>query len=370
MKMLIKQVNVQHFIKEQSSINFDLLRSATTNESGQEDDVNFVIDTFNQIPNYLIKHKRIMPLLNAKAKKLKFFNLLTQETQQVLKTEVQQGIIKELAAERQLTLIIDVLSNENIPIILLKGAAFSGTIYSKCAPRTSNDLDILVKKEHWDKVLCAIENVMDYTEKDQPDVFGDLYEISFKPKNKIGVALDLHSSLVHPYLFDINEAELWHQSKVYPVLNNKNVRMLSPEHALIHQALHGYKDMDFAKYNLVDSNEIINQLQPDGALLIDVANNWGASIPLFVLLINCKIIMNSNVSQEIIDKLRPNIFTIKMVQLLLRSKFTQPVNNKKTIRYRVNQVLSHFIFTGSIKRPLLLQWLFIKSVFKLTDNMT
>lgn len=250
----------------------------------------------------------------------------------------------------------------NIPLILLKGAAFTEVLYSSQAPRTSNDLDILIQKKHWHKAVSAIKTVMNYTEKPQPDVFGDLYELSFVPKNKVGSALDLHASLIHPLLFKICEEQLWKKSVKHPSFTNELVRTLSPEHALIHQALHAYKDMDFCKYNLVDSHEIINTQTPDLEKTIAIAKQWGAVTPLYVLLKNCSLIMESDIDNKLLNSIKPSFFVNYMTKKLLKSRFTQPIENRKPLRYRVNQVLGQFIFTGSIIRPLSLQWLFVKSL--------
>jgi len=66
-----------------------------------------------------------------------------------------------------------------------------------------------------------------------------------------------NASLIHPLLFNINKQQWWGNSVEHPNYNYELVRALSPEHTLIHQAFHTYKDMDFSKYNLVDSHEII-----------------------------------------------------------------------------------------------------------------
>ena len=369
--MSLKAINYSSldFVKDHDEIFFELLRLARITESADNlsrehrvIEQKAAITVLNQLPLFEKAHKRIIPLLNDKAHKLAIFDDLSAESQKILTTITQQGIVTELAKKQQLNNIIEILSEYNIPLTLLKGAAFSGVLYRPEAPRTSNDLDILIKKEHWHKAISAIKTVMNYTEKAQPDVFGDLYELSFIPKGKMGAALDLHVSLIHPLLFNIYEEEFWKKSDEHPSFNNKLVRMLSPEHALIHQALHAYKDMDFGKYNLVDSHEIISIQKPDIEKTIAIAKNFGASIPLYVLMTNCSDIMSSNINSDFLKQVKPSFITRYSMNKLLTSRFTQPRENRKPLRYRINQVLGQFIFTGSVIRPLSLQWLFVKSL--------
>jgi hypothetical protein len=54
---------------------------------------------------------------------------------------------------------------------------------------------------------------------------------------------------------------------------------------------------------------------------------------------------------------------------LLNSRFNQPKGKRKSLKYRINQVLAQFVFTGSALRPLALQWLFIKSSMKNKSNI-
>lgn len=375
--MPLKTINYSSldFVKEHNETYFELLRLARVSASINECENSDVVDRkkavkiLNQLPLFEKVHKRIIPLLNDKAHKLAVFNDLSTECQNTLTKFTQQGIVTELARKQQLTRIITTLTVHNIPLILLKGAAFAEVLYSKQAPRSSNDLDILIQKKDWDQTISVIKEVMNYTEKSQPDVFGDLYELSFVPKGKVGAALDLHMSLIHPLLFKIKEEELWQSSVEHPSFNNKLVRMLSPEHALIHQALHAYKDMDFGKYNLVDTHEIISVLKPDIKSTIMIAEEWGGSITLFVLLKNCVEIMGSDVENDLLRRIKPNPVIYNIIVKLLKSRFAQPFANKKNFGYRVNQILGQFAFTGSILRPIALQWLFIKSQLTMSKKM-
>jgi len=373
-----RQQSQYDFVKDHDQVYFDLLRLARITEHYENDQNNkeaykkAAITALNQLPLYAKTHKRLIPLLNAKAHKLNIYDQLLPQSQQLLTTYTQQGIVTELAKKQQLNNIIEKLSEHNIPLILLKGAAFAGVLYSPQAPRTSNDLDILIQKKHWHQTVAIIKKLMNYTQKPQPDVFGDLYELSFIPKTKVGAALDLHSSLIHPILFNINEQQLWENSINHPSYNNNLVKILSPEHALIHQALHAYKDMDFGKYNLVDSHELISVKKPDIQKTIAIAKEWGATNSLYVLLKNCVVIMATELENDIknsnkvniLTQIKPSLFTCNALIKLLKSRFSQPIKNSKPLKYRLNQTMAQFVFTGSVTRPLKLQWLFVKSVFR------
>lgn len=350
------------YCKNKGKVYFDLLNLAKVSDKRDFSQIqlNAVVNTLNQLESYQRVHKRLIPLLNDKAYKLKIFEKLEPNIQQLLSNKAKQGIVTELAKEQQLSLIITAFAEHNIPIILLKGAAFSGVLYTRKAPRISDDLDILVKKKDWKQASLLLHKIMDYKEKKHPDVFGDLYELCFIPKKGIGIPVDLHNALVNPSLFSINEKELWGGSIKHLSFNNELVRMLSAEYAIIHQALHAYKDMDFAKYNLVDTYEILTQLKPDINKVINIAHDFGCKMAMYQLLNNSINIMGSNTIVRL-EKLLTSSFRLFMANALLQSRFTQPQGNKKPLRYRINQVLGQYVFSDSIVRPLVLQWLYVKS---------
>jgi hypothetical protein len=363
---------VKPYVKEQDSLYCGLLKLACVSDQTDytPDVLKQAVITLNSLPDYVSVHQRIIPLLNAKARTLGIFEKLSERTRQLLILFTQQGIISELAKSKQLKQILDVLMAQDIPVILLKGVAFNNLLYTSDAPRTSNDIDLLVKKEHWQQAQTAISSIMVYAQKTRPDVFGDAYEVSFKPLSKVGSSLDLHMSLINPGLFDVNQQALWQSSVVHPHFEQDKVRMLSPEYALVHQAIHAYQDMNFCKYNLVDSHELISNSKPDLALTIAIAKEWGTSLAGYYLLKNCMQIMGSQVDEQLLTKIAPSPYTQYVADSLLASKFAQPTATSKPMRYRINQVLSQFVFTGSITRPIHFQWLFISTFFKQKFKLT
>jgi hypothetical protein len=138
--------------------------------------------------------------------------------------------------------------------------------------------------------------------------------------------------------------------------------MLCAQHALLHQTIHAFKDMNFCKYNLVDSCGIINNQRADITKTVAVAKGWGITRPLYVLLKNCNQVMQNNIDKDLLNKIKPNALINDMINKLLKSGFTQPIKNRKPLEYRFAQILGQFAFTGSLIRPLALQWLLIKSL--------
>jgi hypothetical protein len=167
-----------------------------------------------------------------------------------------------------------------IPVILLKSLTVNNLMYSSDVPRTSNGIDLLVKKAHWLPAVAAVTTIMQPLIRTEKAVFDDLYKSSFVPKSQLGAALDLHMSFIHPCLFAIEQDALWRDNVIHHSFDDTNVRMLSPDQALIHQVMHAFK------YNLLDSHELINTLKLYFAHsnCIEITKAWRASVACYCLL--------------------------------------------------------------------------------------
>lgn len=350
------------YCKNKGDVYFSLLNLAkpSCDEYFSQIEKKEAIKALNKLKEYLDVHKRIIPLLNAKSRKLYIFDKLDLDIQQLLNNETKKGIVTELAKKMQLNEIVNALNKHNIPIILLKGVAFNDVLYTRETPRVSNDIDILVKCKDWDLTIDILSKIMIYKDNDG-GVLDELTEISFIPKGNCGAALDLHKAITYPFLFNIDEEFLWSSSIPQHGQNNPQVRALSPEVAIVHQAIHAFVDMDFGKYNLLDCHELITKTKPDFDLITHISHKWGVSTAVYILLDNSSKVMGTSIKEEVLKGLKPKRFKYFMAYRIIKNLFyRQKVNlDKKSIMYRWCQLLSQFLFTDSVFKPVKFQLLYI-----------
>ena len=317
------------------------------------------LKAINEISSCHGKIRRLLALLNYNLRNFTNPKEVSQITRAELRNASVEAGILVLAHKKQISVLADTLSANGIPFILLKGAAFEHYLYSNQAPRISNDIDILIKSVDWNKAVNLINQKMNYSEKPVSGKFADLYEVSYKPKEKTGFHLDVHKLLIHPYLFDIEENILWEESIPHPYYNNKNIRILSPEFNILHLAIHAYKDMDFYNYNLVDCHRLIMKTPIDWQKLVAYSNEIGAKNILYFLLINCQKVLNSQIPKPILQQCKPNKLIRKFASYLLLCSYAQKQHHTKSLKYRLMQICSQFVFTGSLLRPLKLQMTYL-----------
>lgn len=350
--------------REKDEVYCDLLRLACISDDTyyNEEKLNKLIKTINHLPSYAKFHWRLIPLLSTKAKHLNIFNKLEPNVQSFLKLETKKGIVKEIAKEQQLKEIINLLTNNHIPMILLKGTAFSNILYSKFTPRLSNDIDILIKEEHWELAVNLLKSIMKYKKK-RKGVLDELTQISFIPYKGIGASLDLHSRISYPYIFNSWELSLWERSIVHPIFNNRFVRVLESYDAVLHQAIHSFVDMDFFRYNINDTIEIIYNNSIDTYDVLKFSEQYGLDIPVSILINNCKVIIGTKFLSK--TQYNSNISRFRMsLAFWISSRCSARKKLNKNLMYRAFQVLSQYVFLQTPFRCLKLQVLFVSSYIK------
>lgn len=243
------------------------------------------LSLINSLPVYSHIHWRILPLILDALKRQGEVAQVDPQIHALLQKKTLQGSIHEMLKTKQLNTLLTVLSAHHIPVILLKGTAFAKWLYTEEAPRLSSDLDILVRACDWDKAVTLLSRTMSRTAKPVEGVFDDLYEISFKPKEEqLGVEVDLHQHLTHPTLFDVDLEGIWSRSVPHPAYGSDLTRMMSVPDALLHQALHSFKDAEYKTYNLIDTAYLLKHESVDLDALFLSAQQQGVDVALYGLL--------------------------------------------------------------------------------------
>ena len=177
--------------------------------------------------------------------------------------------------------------------------------------------------------------------------FNTLFERAFLPYDNRGAIIEVHQGLTNPFIFKIREESIWGKSRIHPAYNSELVRMLSPEHSLLHLSVHAFRDLDFCTHNLLDAHEILSQWRPGENSLVETAEEWQAQKVLFYLLSNCSTVMNTPIPDTLLRALKPNKINNKLNSRLLSLKHPLPLIPSR-IFYRLYQYLSQLTFPDLI----------------------
>ena len=282
--------------------------------------------------------------------------MLTPALQKTLKKQTLLLVCVEMRNQQWIKKNIELFNKEKIPVILLKGAAFSGTIYPSNTPRVGVDIDLLVTGDNFKatcKQLCKSMNPV-LLSSERVATHDSLFERVFTPKNDLGPTVEIHRGLTNPSIFNIDEQKLWAASKKHPAYNSKLIRILSPEDTLLHLAVHAFRDLDFCTHNVLDAHEIWCQWKPDPKKLIVNAKHWGARKALYYLLTNSKAIMRTPIPDTLLKSIQPAYLTDRLNIKILQSK-TVEKKKDNSWRYRLIQLLGQVTFPDSAIRGIKFQ---------------
>jgi hypothetical protein len=196
--------------------------------------------------------------------------------------------------------VLDALLADDIPALLLKGAALVETVYPDPAQREMLDLDILVPPEQIDRATQAL-TPLGYTPPPQPDGPVATATTRLAPDDHHGpalvgaeqlVAVELHHHITIPgegHRFDLDA--MWRRSRPS---SRGDYRLPSPEDLLLHVSLHFTRNRLGGSYmrrntggalaQISDVARIVDREAVDWDLLAISARSYGLDTRVFLAL--------------------------------------------------------------------------------------
>lgn len=181
----------------------------------------------------------------------------------------------------QLEKLLDELLPSGYPVVLLKGAAFEGTLYPANEVRPAADIDLLVRPEDFKAVCSSLESrsLRCQTHPGRPYSGRHYFEAQFLLGNKPKILLEVHRNLTQPGLFNIDVGDLFHRAQPHPVWSAVRPRtfVLSPADALLHLALHEFRHLGLRPHSLVELARILELYSPNVQEVMTRAQEFGCA---------------------------------------------------------------------------------------------
>jgi len=232
-----------------------------------------------------------------------------------------------------------------ITIILLKGAAFKGTIYAHDMPRASSDLDMLVKPGDFHTMCDALAAIGREKTRDPARKITNavIHERSFVIDGAVPIAIDLHHKITQPYIFDINYKDIRESSAPHPSYRSENVRVFATEDAILHQALHSYYDSYYSPQSIIDTFFLIKNGHPDFSRLISLAKSRGVGILLYSLLRQIVFYLGDVFDTKILEELKPDKARLLLLDRLFPCSFE--ASSKTITKSKTHQIAALGLLT-------------------------
>ncbi len=233
----------------------------------------------------------------------------------------------------------------DVPVMLLQGWAFHGTIYRDDEPRVGGDIDLLFRECDYERVCALFGKLAEPVElyKGRPCSRRTRFENGFWIDGDHRLCVEPHRCLVNPGLVKIDHDALWKRSLAHPAFGDERVRIPAAEDALLHLAAHSAMNQNCAPHTLVDACRLLRGCKPDLAVVSSRANEWGIGAVTKLML--------SRVG-EMFDMPKPAIGSLSPMQRFLGRRCL-PVDRRTDDDDRPAFRLRQMLSLGLLDRPLL-----------------
>lgn len=228
-----------------------------------------LINTYLENPRL----ERFVFFLYNKLKKDNKLDLLNRRSKTTLFNNLKNATVDSLLKKDTIQKLKNITEETEIDIIFLKSCALNGWIYNEHQYRTGCDIDILIRYRDKNKFIDQLKEIAEKIPSVTNNPFEELYEETWKLKSN-NQYIDLHFNISNPLLFSVNVDELFEYSQIHPNYKNKNLRILSTEHSILHMALHMYNDADFSCHSMFDYLMMKQSIEINEDKLLNIARKW------------------------------------------------------------------------------------------------
>jgi len=257
--------------------------------------------------------KRVGPLLYARLRERKLDHTVPPDIMDRLYKRYERNSLQVLRLDAALNKLARALQDDDVPILVLKGAYLAAVVYDNIALREMNDLDILVHRPDLAKVVHALQSLGFKPERPfaiERELATELHLPRYS--NQEGTTVEVHWNLTHPGLpYSVGADEFWDRT-VPATIAGVTVRGLSPEDLLLYLAMH----VSYQHYFIMGMRPFLdiaavvrrygNTL--DWSLVQRRAGRWHWGKGAYVALRLAKELVGAAVPDDVLHALRPTAF--------------------------------------------------------------
>lgn len=255
-----------------------------------------------------------------------------------LEREYLNSAMTNMVIFTEFSRVFNVLHENDLPFIALKGAHLAEGVYSDPALRIMTDLDILVKEVD---VFRAVSLLLQIGYAPWDETVADPAQHHFRPLVKSGaVPVEIHWGLHRLARADI--VGLWERA-MPAKLGSGKVLVLSVEDLILQLSLHASQhDFTLRLSSIYDVHEIIrsSHSQINWKELEARAHLWGAGKALFLMLLLGVDLLGTAVPIGFLERIRPADFAQDFLEFARVQMFadTKAVSERMAEMYRTRRL--------------------------------
>ena len=245
-----------------------------------------------------------------------------------LRTGYFQNSKRDFLLYRELSAILENLHSQQMPVIVLKGAALADLVYQNRALRAMGDVDLLVSKGDLDKaketlVELGYSSIKRYHEGQGWHEKGEHHlPIYSKGNGDKYTQIEVHWDIEYQdNPFRLNIDEIWQRSQSAEIAGIEAL-VLCPEDLIIHLCLHisYHHKLDGGIKGIVDISETIRhyQEQINWDRLVSISSEYGTNKFIYLVLSLTRRMLGSDVPDHVLKELKPDLLDPKLLDLAER----------------------------------------------------
>jgi hypothetical protein len=240
-----------------------------------------------------------------------------------------QSLARSIILQNELYRLLSAFNNQEIPVIVLKGAALLESIYRDISLRPMGDLDILVRPERLDQAE-AIAFKLGYgfraNRELQEQTRQSCHHLANLWHHEKNIMLEIHHHIVshdEPYYFNLED--FWARARSDTILG-AHALTLAPEDLLIHLSIKFLLDRRYqsnaALGQLCDISEVIKHYDDslDWDLIEKTSRENGVLKGLHFVLHACEHLLSTPVPTVILSKFQPQGFNPTSAEQFIRRR--------------------------------------------------
>lgn len=277
----------------------------------------------------------LSPLIYSKLKKAKAISHAPPNVIERFENLYYGYVLENTKLYRKLKIVLSAFSQQNIPIIVLKGAALAECVYEDIGLRPMFDVDLLIKKED----ISAAEHLLEQLQYSPQEIrhTKEWYRTSHHhlvpyASHDGWLVLELHHHIVPPaesVIFPI--AELWQRARPTHIASVPTL-VLCWEDMLLHLCLHATLEHYFrGKLNaLCDMTQVINRFNDeiDWAQLVGIAKNYGVEKYLYYALWLSQEMVGAVVPYSTLEELKTSFRSSSIEDIFIKRFYRKVIFNK------------------------------------------
>ncbi len=273
-------------------------------------------------------------------------NLLPQKYMEDLK---QEYFLTRTLNKYYFRELVRCLKAMDMPVILLKGAALLPTVYDDLGERPLGDFDILIQYKDLERVKKCL-GALGY--KYQGGRGPYVNRITFYRPEELVLQLEAHWHIengMFPNIEAFPVETLW-QAAIPVEIEDYRGLILAPHHQILHLTIHALRHSYDRLVLLWDIHLVVDHYKErlNWEELIREASEFYLSRPLYYGLYLTKLLLNTDVPQDVLNRLRPRSLSLE------ERMFTRFIG--RGIRRPGLQYLLYFSMNRGVRKKLKFLW--------------